>query len=76
MKKVYIFNHPVTPYLQGYTLDQTGANLPKVFDAQWQFFKTVYMEKESKLIGISSKVVLAAIENEGYYIKQTDIKYK
>jgi hypothetical protein len=69
---VFVFRSGSNRY--GYTLDESGANLPKIPSAPWRKHSTLNLDGSSRKVGIEAEDVLSAIGRYGYSITEKLIK--
>jgi len=71
-KTVFVFQCRSSIKIQGYTLDQSGSNLPqdKICSRGWEFLKTVEIsDNPFGLIGANATRILRGIEEKGFFIR-------
>ena len=77
-KKVFVFLCSDNAEVYGYTLDESGSNLPndKNCGDGWVFLKSVEIsDNPFSLIGDNAVRILRAIAEKGFYLSTHEIKY-
>jgi hypothetical protein len=58
----------------GYTLDESGANLPKVPSGPWRKYSTLNLDGATRNVGIEAEDVWSAIRRYGYSMTEKLVK--
>jgi hypothetical protein len=74
MLTVHVFRCFEAPALCGYTLDQTGVNLPaQVAEGRWTYFTSLQVEPSQDRIGVDARALVRDVEAHGYHLARSGV---
>lgn len=60
----------------GFTLDETGNNLPtQKCSKGWKFFLTIDIDNSNSLLGANPKDIIDGIIKTGYYVAEVKVNF-